>query len=167
MTFSTDTLKRLRKNQIAEIICVIALFVFIIILIASRSGGTDKDVRDVASPIIKAMQKDEMSEKTNADAIKAFGFDIEKADGIVYYANENIMDVSEMLIVKLKDKADAQEFKSAIETRVENQKTLYKSYAPDQYSLLEKCTVEISGNTVFYCTSLNASKYCSIFKKSL
>ncbi len=50
-----------------------------------------------------------MDKKTNADAAKAFGFDLSKTDGLVYYENTDIMDVSELLVVKVKDPEDAEE----------------------------------------------------------
>lgn len=151
----------------AEIICFAALLVFIITLCATRSGGTKKSVEEVAAPICKVMTENQMSKKTNADAYKAFGFNLSKTDGLAYYANDNIMDVSEMLIIKLNDIDDAQEFKDAIKSRVADRQNLYKSYAPEQYSLLGDCIIESSGNTVFYCTAKNADKLYETFKNSL
>ncbi|MBQ9531301.1 MAG: DUF4358 domain-containing protein [Eubacterium sp.] len=159
----------LKKNKYLylEILCVIVLLIFIIVLCISRSGGTKKSIEEISSPVIKVLQDNQMSKKTNADAIKAFGFDLSKTDGIVYYENENIMEVSEMVIIKLKDSNDAQEFKTLIEKRVEERKNLYKSYAPEQYALLNDCIIESSSNAIFYCTAKNADKLFEIFKNSL
>ena len=155
------------KYLYSEIACVVVLLVFVIILCATRSGGTEKSIEQISSPVIKVLQKDQMTKKTNADAIKAFGFDLSKTEGIVYYENGNIMDVSEMLIIKLNDMEDAQEFKTAIKARVEERKNLYKSYAPEQYALLDDCIIESSGNTVFYCTATNSDELYDAFKDSL
>lgn len=156
-----------KKYLFYEIFCVAALIAFITVLCMMRSGGTEKDVEQVAAPVCKVMEQDQMVRKTNADAYKAFGFDLSKTEGIAYYANDNIMDVSEMLIIKLKDIDDAAEFKAAIESRVNDRRNLYKSYAPAQYSLLGNCIIETSGNTVFYCTAKNADKLYDAFKNAL
>ncbi|MBR1761986.1 MAG: DUF4358 domain-containing protein [Eubacterium sp.] len=156
-----------KKYLIAEIICIIALLVFIIALCASRSGGTKKSIEQISSPVYSAMQKGQMTKKTNADAYKEFGFDISKTEGIAYYANDNIMDVSELLIIKLQDIDDAGEFKTAIKSRVNDRRNLYKSYAPEQYSLLGNCIIESSGNTVFYCTAKNADALYDAFRNAL
>ncbi len=108
-----------------------------------------------------------MDKKTNADAAKAFGFDLSKTDGLVYYENTDIMDVSELLVVKLKDAEDAEEFRTAVETYIANQKNLYKNYAPEQYALLEDSILEVSGNTLFYCTATNADALYDAFRKAL
>ena len=139
-----------------EVLCVAALIAFITFLVLSRSGGTDKPVGDVASPVLATLEKGQMTEQSNADAAKAFGFDLSKAEGLVYYENEDIMDVSELLIVKLNDAEDAEGFRTAVETYIANQKNLYKNYAPEQYALLEDSILDVSGNTLFYCTAKNA-----------
>lgn len=113
------------------------------------------------------MTQDQMNKKTNADAIKAFGIDLDKTEGVVYYANDSVMDVSEMLIVKLVDPDDAQEVRESIRNRVTDRENLYKNYAPDQYALLEDCIIKTSGNMVFYCTAVNAGELYDAYKKAL
>ena len=90
-----------------EVLCVAALIAFITFLVLSRSGGTEKPVGDVASPVLATLEEGQMTEQSNADAAKAFGFDLSKTDGLVYYENSDIMDVSGLLVVKVKDPDDA------------------------------------------------------------
>ena len=155
------------KYRIIEIVLVVLLIAFIVLLFISRSGGTKKRIKEISTPVIKAMDVSEMTRKTAADATKTFGFDTEKEEGILYYNNDNIMNCSELLIVKLKNPDDADEFTALIEDRVENQKNLFKNYAPDQYSLLKSSIIETSGNVVFYCTSPKADEVYAAFKKAL
>ena len=150
-----------------EVLCVAALIAFITFLILSRSGGTEKPVGDVASPVLATLEKGQMTEQSNADAAKAFGFDLSKAEGLVYYENEDIMDVSELLIVKLNDAEDAEGFRTAVATYIANQKNLYKNYAPEQYALLEDSILDVSGNTLFYCTAKNADALYDAFRTAL
>ena len=162
------TLKnKLKKYAVSEALCFAALAAFIIILCLSRAGGTQKELSEVAAPVVAAMDDGEMTKKSNADAAKAFQLDLTKTEDIVYYSNDNIMDVSELLIVKLKDSDDASEFEDAIKNRINDRKNLYKSYAPEQYSLLNNSIVESSGNTVFFCSAQNADKLYGTFKNSL
>lgn len=156
-----------KKYRIAEGICVILLIGFIIFLFISNSGGTQKRVKEIAEPVLKAADVSSLQKKTAADAAKVFGFDTQKEEGILYYANDNIMDVSELLIVKLKDEADAAAFKAAVEEHVTNQENLFKNYAPDQYALLKESIIEVSGNTLFYCTSTDAKAFYNAFKQAL
>ena len=136
-----------------EVLCVAALIAFITFL--------------VLSPAVKLLEEGQMDKKTNADAAKAFGFDLSKTDGLVYYENSDIMDVSGLLVVKVKDPDDAEEVRAAVEKYIANQKNLYKNYAPEQYALLENSILEVSGNTVFYCTATNADALYDAFKNAL
>ena len=102
-------------------------------MLVSNSGGTDKRVKEIASDVLKVTDISQMSKKTAADAQKVFGFDTQKEEGILYYDNDNIMDVSELLIVKLNDKTDAAEFVNAIEEHVNNQKNICINMPHDTY----------------------------------
>ena len=157
----------LDKYSIAEIICAVLLFVFIITMLVTHSGGTKKSVEAVATPTLKVMDTTNMKKKSAAVAAKTFDFDLAKTDGVIYYCDDNVMNVSEMLIVKLASEEDAKEVKAAVEKRVEDQKNLFKNYAPDQYDLLSESVIETSGNTVFYCTAKNADDVYKAFKKAL
>ena len=156
-----------KNYRILEALCVVALIAFIIWVCATHKGGTQKSVDEVAAPVCVAIAQDQMAKKTNLDASKAFGFDIDKTEGIVYYANDNVMDVSEMLIVKLNNAGDAAEFKTAIQNRVTDRENLYKNYAPEQYALLEDCIIRTDGNIVFYCTAVNSDELYEAYKKAL
>ena len=153
--------------KIIEVVLVVLLIGFVAFLFISNSGGTKKRVKEIAAPVLQSADFSALSRKTAADAAKVFGFDTSKEEGILYYANDDIMDCSELLIVKLKDEADAAAFQEAIEARVQKQKNLFQNYAPDQYALLKKAIIETSGNTVFYCTSKDADAIYDAFKKAL
>ena len=151
----------------AELGLIAALVAFIVFITGFYSGGTKKNIDELSAPVEAAMGELAVTKKTNADALKAFGFDLSRTDGIAYYAADNVMDVSEVLVVKLRDEKDASDFKEAIEDRVTNQKNLYKNYAPMQYSLLQNCIIESSGNTVFYCTATNANAIYDAYANAL
>lgn len=146
---------------------MVALVVFIVLLCTARSGGTKKEIDDIAAPVAEAVEGVPLYKQSNADIVKTFGFDTANTAGAVYYASNNVMEASEFLLVKVNDPADAPAIKEAIETRVTNQQNLYKSYAPEQYSLLTNSIIEISGNTVFYCTAINADALYEVFQKEL
>ena len=156
-----------KKYLIPEVLCVLALIAFIVILCTARSGGTQKDVKEVAVPIVEAVEEVELTEQSNAEIVKTFGFDTATTAGAAYYASDNVMEVSEILLIKVQNSSDVPALKEAIEKHVVNQQNLYKNYAPEQYSLLTDSIIEVSGNTIFYCTAKNADELYEIFRKSL
>lgn len=159
--------KKLGKYKIIELLCVAALVAFIIVLLVSLSSGTQKSIKEISAPALKVLDISKMSKKSKNETAKTFEIDTDKAEGIVYYSNDNIMDVSEILIVKLKNPSDAKEFESAVEKRVTNQENLFKNYAPEQYALLQESIIETDGNVLFYCTAVNNKEVYNTFKKGL
>ena len=155
------------RYRIPEVLCVTALIAFIVLLIFSRSGGSEKPVDEIAAPVIKAMDEGQMTRQPKADAAGAFSIDLSQAEGLVYYANDDIMDVSECLILKLKDESDAESVQASIEAHIASQKNLYKNYAPEQYALLNDSLLEVSGNMIFYCTAKNADALYDAFRAAL
>lgn len=158
---------KLNKYNIIELACVAALIVFVICLIISLSAGTDKSIEQISQTSVKYATELKMKKKSANTAAKTFGFDAKKAEGVVYYCNDSIMDVSELLIVKLKNSSDAKDFEQAIQNRVNNQENLFKNYAPEQYALLQNSIIECDANTVFYCTAENNKEIYNSFKKGL
>lgn len=152
---------------VIEVLCVLALLAFMAGMILSRSGGTDKPLDEVAKPVLSQLKEGQMTARSNGEAEENFGFDLSKAESVVYWSNEDIMDVSELLMVKVKDEADAEAFRAAVEKHIADQKNLYKNYAPKAYALLEDSILEVSGNTVFYCTATNAPALHDAFKTAL
>ena len=155
------------KFKIREAVLAAVLVVFIAFLFHRSAGGTDKPLSEIAPPVLSVLGTEDMTEKTAVEAASVFGYDRETASETVYWENGSVMDVTELLIVKLSDASDGADMRSLIEKRVEEQKNLYRSYAPEQYALLEKCVIEVSGNVVFYCTADNAQQVYETFKKQL
>lgn len=153
--------------RIAELLCAAALICFIVFAAAAHTGGTQKTAGELEASLSDALVSGGMARQARRTAEERFGLSPEKTAGVVYYANESVMDVSELLIVLLRDPADAPEIRNAVEARVEAQKELYRSYAPAQYALLENSVVAVSGNAVFYCTAENADELHERFDRSL
>ena len=150
-----------------ELLCVAALAGFIVLLALNAPGGTQKTVSEIASPVEALLADSGMEKKSAQEAAKEIGFDSSAAEGIFFCENDDVMDVSEILIVKLSGDNDGSAVKTAIEKRLAEQKALYKNYAPDQYALLCDAIVAVDGNTVFYCVSKDAQTLYRAFRDAL
>ena len=155
------------KYRIYEIAISLCLVAFIIGLFAAQSAGTDKTAPEIAAEVIKVYDVSEMTEAGANDIINTFGISRDTMASSKYYCNKNIMNVSEMLIITLNDKNQADDVAALIEKRVAEQIDTFKSYAPDQVALLENSVIKTKGNAVFYCTGENAKEAYEAFKKAL
>ena len=153
--------------RIAELLCAAALIGFILFAAAAHTGGTQKTAKELEASFADALTAGGMARQTRRAAEDRFGLPPEKTAGVVYYANESVMDVSELLIVLVQDPAETAGIRQSILAHIEEQKALYRSYAPAQYALLENSVVAVSGNAVFYCTAENADELHDRFDRSL
>lgn len=151
---------------VLELLCVALLIAFIVTLFLTRSGGTDKDLGALSAPVIEQLP-DGMEALSNAEAAKVYGLDLDLVESLAAFEDPDIMDVSEVLLVKLNDEKDAAVCRAAVEKHIAEQKNLYKSYAPEQYALLEDCVLETRGNLLFYATDETADTLYDAFRKAL
>ena len=98
---------------------------------------------------------------------KVFGINAGDYEGVVYYKGEGIMDVNELLIVKLKSVSQASDVKKAAQNRLDEQIKNFTNYGTDQIDLLNQGVVVSRGNYVFYTVSENSDKLKSAFVGAL
>ena len=84
-------------------------------------------------------------------------------DLVVIYSPASSMDVSEMMIIKLSDKAQIESVEAAIESRISAQTESFGGYAPEQCALLEDYIVRISDDIVFYAVADNSEELRNAF----
>lgn len=159
----------MRAVKIKEIICVVALVAFIVFLTGSstvsKSTG-DEVFKSVNTAVAISKQKD-IKKCDNQRIKKEFGFTHNDFDYVIYYASDSVMEVRELLILKLKDKSQLDSVQSAIEKRVTDKSKLFKGYAPEQSAMLDKYVFEYKKGFVIYAVCDNPDKLISAFEKAL
>lgn len=149
-----------------EIFCVVVLVVFIAAL--CFGGKTSKaTAEEVFKAVSSAVETGETELCKNEKFKKEFGFGVGEFDGVFYMASDSIMEVREILVVKLKDTSPAKELVESIEARVENKHTLFKGYAPEQSALLDKYILVQNGNFILFAVSDSPAQIEKAFKKAL
>ena len=110
---------------------------------------------------------DEMQKSDNLTVKKIFGLNAAEYDGILFYKGSGIMDVCELLVVKLKDNDQADDVEQAIRDRLDGQIQNFTNYGTDQIDLLNSSEIKIVGNYCFYAVSQKASRLAKIFSEHL
>ncbi len=146
----------MNKHRLFEIICVIFLVVFIFFM----SGGdsySDKTVDEVFNAVSGVMDTEELSKVKKNKIKQEFGIDFDLVDSYVYYASDAIMTVDELMIIKLKENAKADDITEKIEKRVKEKQTLFEGYAPEQSALLKSYVLSYDKGFIFYAVSEDAT----------
>ena len=126
------------------------------------------DPAEVEAAVIAELDMSAMVKADNQMVKRLYGLDPASFEScILYYPNTNMM-AEELLILKLSDTSQQQSVRSAIEARVETQKTTFDGYGVEQYALLtENCIIDIRGNFVLFVVNADCDAAQKAFAGTL
>ena len=128
----------------------------VISLIWMFGGNTasNADPAEVAEAVVETIDMENMLEADNQLIKRFYGLDPASFEGcVLYYPTTNMM-AEEVLIVKLKDMSQQEQVRTAIEKRIQTQKTTFEGYGVEQFELLtNNAVVEVRGNFVLFVVS--------------
>ena len=142
----------------------------VISLIWMFGGNTvsNADPVEVAEAVVETIDMENMLEADNQLIKRFYGLDPANFEGcILYYPTTNMM-AEEVLIVKLKDMSQQDQVRTAIEKRIQTQKTTFEGYGVEQFDLLtNNAVVEVRGNFVLFIVNANSAEAQKAFLKAL
>lgn len=146
---------------------VVLSFALTALILSGCGINNDKSLNSIVTEINSKVPLNNM-QKGDSKALKRFfGLNSNEFKDFVLYSPKSTMDVEEMLIVKLKDKSQAQSVEDAIDSRVNKQIESFSGYGPKQVALLQDYEVKSKGDYVFYSVSNNLEKITDAFKESI
>lgn len=78
------------------------------------------------------------------------------------------MEAEELFLVKLKDTAQADDVRAAVEKRLEAQKAVFDGYGVEQYNILCNFSrIEVRGNYILFVVGAQADTAVSAFRSAL
>lgn len=152
----------MNKHRVIEIICVVFLVCFIAI-ISREDSYSDKTPKEVFDAVKVEMNLEDLT-KVNKNGIKEeFGIDFQDVDSFLYYASESIMNVDEIMVIKLKEGCKADGTLEKIENRIKNKQVLFEGYAPEQSALLKGYVLTYKNGFIFYAVGDGATDALTTF----
>ncbi len=154
------------KLRIKEIVCVAALLLFIVLL-TTQNKQSAADPQQVFDDVCAAIDVSALEERREDQFKKAFGFDASDFEFVGYLASSDVMEVREVLLVKLPAGTDEEPLLNKIRTRVEDKAELFAGYAPEQSGYLETFALRARSGYVLYVVSEAPDAAVRAFKKAL
>lgn len=148
-------------------IVMVAVLVVFMVFLQFGEKNSDANINDVASAIVGEISTEGMEESANRKFKKFYGLNASDYEGVILYAPVSNMDAEELLIIRLKDSAQAEAVQAAIEERLQTQKDSFEGYGIEQFALLENHILDVRGNYILYVVHPDADKVDSIFRDSL
>lgn len=159
----------MKSERIRELLCVAVLIAFVFFLTdsSSISEKSGDEVFNAVNAEIKISEQADIRQCDHQRIKKEFGLAHNDFEYIAYYASDSVMEVRELLIIKLKDKSQLDAVTEAIEKRVEEKSELFRGYAPEQSAMLGQYVLEYKKGFVLYAVSDTPDKLISVFKKAV
>lgn len=136
------------KYKLAELLCVILIIIFVAFSI-STNAKTQKSAKEISTEITKQIDISELSERDNLFFSKTFGRSSDEFESIAYYSSDDVMNVSEILVIKLNDSSPSSEIYEQFEEYINSRYDTYAAYAPNQGDQLKNRILERKGNVIF------------------
>ncbi len=156
----------MNRQRKFEIICVVALIIFIA-FVSADTAYSNKTAEEVAEGVVQSFDVNDLVKVKKNRIKEEFGMDLTTVDSCVYYASESVMNVSELMIIKLKEDVNADEIMNIISVRLDKKQTLFEGYAPEQSALLKDAVLKQSRGFVFYCVGEEAHEAFASFRSNV
>ena len=158
------------KPWMTELIRWVAVAAMVLCLILTFGGDpiSSAEFADVSAAVLPEVDMANMQEADNQMVKRLYGLDPVNFEGCMLYYPRTNMDAEELLIIKLKDKSQQEEVKTALEARVQTQKTTFEGYGVEQMDLLNNyCVVDVRGNFALLVVSKTCDAAQAAFQDAL
>lgn len=146
---------------------LMATLLITIVITVGCGVNNDKSVDQIETKMKQEVRFDKM-EKGDSKSLKRFyKLNANDYEGVILYTPESTMDVSEVLIVKVKDKSQIESLEDSIDSRVNYQLQSFSGYGPEQCALVDNYELKSKGNFVFFAISENAQQIKAAFLDSI
>lgn len=154
------------KNLFKKSLCTI-LLLSIALISTSCSVDKNKNLDKVEKEMKKVVTFEHMKRGNSKDIRRFYNLNIHDYDEIILYKPTSTMDVSEVLMVKVKDKSQIENVEDSIDSRINYQLNNFASYGPKQCDLVNNYELKVKGNFVFFAISQNAEEIKNAFLDSI
>ena len=146
------------------LLCCFAAF---LVFLLRKEPNTTHTAAEIAQALEPRLDLSIQQEAADQDVKRVFGLDAADYDGIVYYAPVGEMNVCELLLVKLKDDAQAETVTAAMEARLSAQRQNFDGYGTNQTALLNAALVDTAGGCVLYVVAADPQAVDDAFHEAL
>ena len=148
------------------ILCAVLTMAFVF-FVTRQAPVSDKTAEEIAAQLTESFDTEGLTPRSGGEFKKTFLLSAGDYDGVVYYSADSVMDVRELLLVRLKDESQSQELTEVLKKRIEDKIVLFNGYAPEEEALLGSYVLESSQGFVLFAVCSHPDKVLETFKEAL
>jgi hypothetical protein len=147
-------------------LCVIAVITVLAVTLCA-CGQAAKPLSEIFEKLKTDYNITDMLEYKSADDLSRYGIKAEDVTESAGGVNRSGVDQEEIVLVKAKDADAAKRVEESLNKRLESKLNETKNYNPEQYAIVEKCSVDVDGNYVSMIISSNAEAMKKDYKAGI
>jgi hypothetical protein len=147
---------------VAEVL-LIAFLIAYVAWIFLKDTTRDVDMADITSAIVQQCDLGDLEEGDANTLKRYFSLDGSEYEGYLVYTADSVMNVDELLIVKVSDSSQLDDLSEVVNERLEEQLQNFDGYGTNQTELLQNAIVLERGDYFFYGVSENVEQWEEIF----
>ena len=137
------------------VLCLLAI-VFLSLHERGTTGISPEEINSAVQAEIEPMQR-----ASDILLRKNLGLDADTAEGVVYYASSDFMDVCEVLILKESDSDALDALEQTVRERIAQSKAVFESYGPEQMALLNNAQIYRTDSYFVLVIKAGADELCA------
>ena len=128
-------------------------------------GYKDVSLSELSDKVLSVTDESKFVLGDSKTLRRYYGLNSNDYDEVCIYTPSSTMEVSELLIIKMKDSSSqADAIEASIDSRIQKQSDNFRDYAPEQYGIVQNYEISIKGNYVFFAISEDAHDMKKEFK---
>ena len=153
--------------RVKEILCVVVLVLFVFGVTTQKGKESNASAGDVGAAVSAACGLEQLKVRDGKAFQKEFEIDPQQFSGGYYAASDDVMEVRELLVVRLKNTQDAAGVMGTLKKRVEEKIVLFDGYAREQSALLKGYKLVQRGNFILYVVCDSPADAVKAFRNAL
>lgn len=148
--------------DVAEIVLIVFLAAYVA-WIFLKDTSKDVDMNDIAATVAQECQLGDLEEGDANTLKRYFSLDGAEYEGYIVYTADSVMNVDELLIVKVSDSSQLGTLETVVNNRLEEQIRNFDGYGTNQSELLQNAIILERGDYFFYGVSENVEQWEDVF----
>ena len=129
------------------------VFLIGILFLVGCSSNNDRSPKDIYSSIERSVQLPAFIEMDEEYLTYYYNLDFSRIEDFVYVQNEDSLKVDTIIIIETKDRDYVDFVKITLNNILEQMRAETQSYSPENYNIIKKSEVVVSGNLVYLVMS--------------
>lgn len=158
----------MKKNKLRlyEAICVVLLVLFIFFT-ASQNTVSDASFEEVSKATTAVCDLNGLEKRDGLALKKKFSVEAGSFDGFTYYCSDSVMDVRELLVIKVSQDGVARSVTQVLTEYVEEKERIFDGYAPKESELISSHILLNKKGYILFYIGEEREKVVSAFSESL